>query len=188
MDGFVNKEPSADVFREITRMKQARGAGGLPGADDDDFAVVPVESTSESTDNLECLKNFILFSHPCSTLTHGLTMHRGRRISSEWNCPESQQLEVHQCRAVFSVFVIFPAPQVKRPGSWMPRAWLWAVRLPLPRKKRGTWWTAPSTGQTHLSTKMITYRCLRYKLFFNCFFFFLCCLVTLICLVVCIWR
>lgn len=36
--------------REITRMKQARGAGGLPGADDDDFTVVPVESTSESTE------------------------------------------------------------------------------------------------------------------------------------------
>lgn len=31
-------------------MKQAKGAGGLPGADDDDFSVVPVESTSESTE------------------------------------------------------------------------------------------------------------------------------------------
>lgn len=37
-----------DSFREITRMKQARGAAGLPGAtEEDDFQVVPVESTSE---------------------------------------------------------------------------------------------------------------------------------------------
>lgn len=39
-------------------MKQARGAGGLPGADDD-FSVVPVESTSESTEHLEFLKTSI---------------------------------------------------------------------------------------------------------------------------------
>lgn len=45
-------------------MKQARGAG-LPGADEDDFAVVPVESTSESTEHLEFLK------------TNGLTKHQG---------------------------------------------------------------------------------------------------------------
>lgn len=40
-------------------MKQARGAGGLPGADDDNFSVVPVESTSESTEHLEFLKTSI---------------------------------------------------------------------------------------------------------------------------------
>lgn len=40
-------------------MKQARGAGGLPGADDDNFSVVPVESTSESIEHLEFLKTSI---------------------------------------------------------------------------------------------------------------------------------
>lgn len=33
------------VHREIARMKSASGSGELPG-DDDDFQVVPVESTS----------------------------------------------------------------------------------------------------------------------------------------------
>lgn len=38
----------AAFSREITRMKQGRGAGGMSGeADDDDFQVVPVESISE---------------------------------------------------------------------------------------------------------------------------------------------
>lgn len=53
-------------------MKQARGAGGLPGADDD-FAVVPVESTSESTEHFDSN----LLNHSRSTLSISLTMHRG---------------------------------------------------------------------------------------------------------------
>lgn len=47
-------------------MKQAKGAGGLPGAEDDDFTVVPVESTSESTQRSEFLKTP---RHSCSTLS-----------------------------------------------------------------------------------------------------------------------
>lgn len=35
-------------FREITRMKQSKGGPGMSNmADEDDFQVVPVESTSE---------------------------------------------------------------------------------------------------------------------------------------------
>lgn len=37
-------------------MKQAKGAAGLLGADDNDFTVVPVESTSESAERLEFRK------------------------------------------------------------------------------------------------------------------------------------
>lgn len=44
----INNQYFAACSRDITRMKQAKGAGGMSGvADDDDFQVVPVESTSE---------------------------------------------------------------------------------------------------------------------------------------------
>ncbi|XP_040897038.1 pre-rRNA 2'-O-ribose RNA methyltransferase FTSJ3 [Toxotes jaculatrix] len=43
-----DSDDSSDDEKEITRMKQARGAGGMSGdADEDDFQVVPVESTSK---------------------------------------------------------------------------------------------------------------------------------------------
>nr|XP_046248396.1 pre-rRNA 2'-O-ribose RNA methyltransferase FTSJ3 [Scatophagus argus] len=43
-----DSDDSSDDENEITRMKQAKGAGGMLGAaDDDDFQVVPVESTSK---------------------------------------------------------------------------------------------------------------------------------------------
>ncbi|XP_039985640.1 pre-rRNA 2'-O-ribose RNA methyltransferase FTSJ3 [Xiphias gladius] len=43
-----DSDDSSDDEKEITTMKQARGAGGMSGeADDDDFQVVPVESTSK---------------------------------------------------------------------------------------------------------------------------------------------
>ncbi|XP_023255859.1 pre-rRNA processing protein FTSJ3 [Seriola lalandi dorsalis] len=43
-----DSDDSSDDEKEITRMKQARGAGGTSGeADADDFQVVPVESTSK---------------------------------------------------------------------------------------------------------------------------------------------
>lgn len=59
-------------------MKQARGAGGLPGADEDDFSVVPVESTSESMEHFEFrIEVFNPSNHSYSTLSNGLTMHRG---------------------------------------------------------------------------------------------------------------
>lgn len=59
-------------------MKQAKGAGGLPGADDD-FTVVPVESTSESTERFRIPQDFILLTfnflywfEDASRLTHKL--------------------------------------------------------------------------------------------------------------------
>lgn len=43
-----DSDDSSDDEKEITRMKQGRGAGGMSGeADDDDFQVVPVESISK---------------------------------------------------------------------------------------------------------------------------------------------
>ncbi|KAM9358506.1 pre-rRNA 2'-O-ribose RNA methyltransferase FTSJ3 [Symphorus nematophorus] len=43
-----DSDDSSDDENEITRMKQAKGAGGTSGmANDDDFQVVPVESTSK---------------------------------------------------------------------------------------------------------------------------------------------
>lgn len=47
-DNCTNKSQNFSFLREIERMKQARGASGISGeADDDNFQVVPVESTSE---------------------------------------------------------------------------------------------------------------------------------------------
>ncbi|XP_076617855.1 pre-rRNA 2'-O-ribose RNA methyltransferase FTSJ3 [Chaetodon auriga] len=43
-----DSDDSSDDEKEITRMKQAKGSGGMSGVtDDDDFQVVPVESTSK---------------------------------------------------------------------------------------------------------------------------------------------
>lgn len=76
-------------FREITKMKQSRGAVGLPGADDDDFTVVPVESTSESTERLEFLKTPY---HSCSTLSLlGWRCIEAdiQTLNHRWNCLKS---------------------------------------------------------------------------------------------------
>lgn len=44
----MNNQYCGACFREITRMKQAKGIGGKSGADnEDDLQVVPLESTSE---------------------------------------------------------------------------------------------------------------------------------------------
>lgn len=153
-------------------MKQARGAGGLPGADDDDFTVVPVESTSESI-------SLMLHCFPIR-----LTMHQGWHPNSE-QLMELQQVKVHQCSLCVLSVCTSPVSQVKRPGYWMQRVWLWAAKSPLQRKKLGTWWTAPSTGQRHLSTNMATFMhlhsiflllflhcCFCLFSFFGLFFFF----------------
>ncbi|CAJ1060680.1 pre-rRNA 2'-O-ribose RNA methyltransferase FTSJ3 [Xyrichtys novacula] len=47
-DSDSDSDDSSDDEKEISRMKQAKGKGGMSGqADDDDFQVVPVESTSK---------------------------------------------------------------------------------------------------------------------------------------------
>lgn len=73
-------------------MKQASGAGGLPGADDDDFTVVSVESTSESAEQFQFLKILV---HWCFTLYP--SVWRSIKLTSKLRqLMELHQVKVHQ--------------------------------------------------------------------------------------------
>lgn len=88
-----DSDDSSDDENEITRMKQARGAGGLSGvAEDDDFQVVPVESTSKKARILDAeglaLGCMIATSKKRERDLVDSSFHRFANSEEAWDVPE----------------------------------------------------------------------------------------------------
>ncbi|XP_041791499.1 pre-rRNA 2'-O-ribose RNA methyltransferase FTSJ3 [Chelmon rostratus] len=88
-----DSDDSSDDEKEITRMKQGKGAGGMLGAaDDDDFQVVPVESTSKKARILDAeglaLGCQIATSKKRARDLLDSSFHRFASSEEQWEVPE----------------------------------------------------------------------------------------------------
>ncbi|GAA6214134.1 pre-rRNA processing protein FTSJ3 [Lates japonicus] len=92
-DSDSDSDDSSDDEKEITRMKQAKGAGGMLGeADDDEFQVVPVESTSKKARILDAeglaLGCQIATSKKRARDLVDSSFHRFASSEEQWEVPE----------------------------------------------------------------------------------------------------
>ncbi|KAG8003718.1 pre-rRNA processing protein FTSJ3 [Nibea albiflora] len=88
-----DSDDSSDDEKEITKMKHANGAAGMPGmADDDDFQVVPVESTSKKARILDAeglaLGCQIATSKKRARDLVDSSFHRFASSEEQWEVPE----------------------------------------------------------------------------------------------------